>query len=355
VIGRKYTPERSAGAVFLQRALECHRSMAVGVAIVGATGLVGRTLLRLLHERRFPVRELRLFASERSAGTVLEWCGERLRVERFAPERLRGLELSLWSAGAELSRQYAWEVARRDCLVVDNSSAWRAHPEVPLVVPEVNPEALQQHRGVIANPNCVVIPLTMLLKPILERWGIRRVVVATYQSISGAGQRGIEQLQAELRGEEPPARVAPWGIAFTTAFHRLDAEGWSEEERKVVAETRRILGQPQLPITATCVRLPTLGAHAEAVWVETEQQPELEMLRRHLGQQPGMVVLDEPAAQRYPHPAQVRGSDSVYIGRLRRDDSVPAGIIGWIVADNIRKGAATNAVQIAELLLFGGH
>ena len=234
--------------------------------------------------------------------------------------------------------------------MVDNSSAWRHDARVPLVVPEVNPEALSQHDGVIANPNCATIQLVVVLAPVARRWGLRRVVVATYQSISGAGQKGVEQLRRELAGETPPQRVAPGGIAFTTAFHRLDADGWSEEERKIVAETRRILAMPTLAITATCVRLPTLGGHAEAVWVETAAPVELDELRTCLAQQPGIVLLDNPTAQVYPHPAVVSGRDEVFVGRLRRDDSVEAGFSCWIVADNLRKGAATNAVQIAEIL-----
>lgn len=324
--------------------------MGIRVAIVGATGLVGRTMLQVLQEREFPVQELRLFASERSAGTRLCFRGEELLVEPFDPARLHGVELSLWSAGAALSRQYAWEVAQQGCLVIDNSSAWRHDPRVPLLVPEVNPEAAMAHHGVIANPNCATIQLVMVLAPVARRWKIRRVVVATYQSISGAGQKGIEQLHAELAGAVPSQRVAPWGIAFTTAFHPLQADGWSEEERKIVAETRRILGYPELAITATCVRLPTLGGHAEAVWIETTTPVELDELRACLRQQPGVVLLDDPEAQCYPHPGMVAGRDEVFVGRLRRDESVPAGFSCWIVADNLRKGAATNAIQIAELL-----
>ncbi len=325
--------------------------MAVRMAIVGATGLVGQTLLHVLQERRFPVRELRLFASARSSGQYLYFEGERLPVEPFTPERFHGLELSLWSAGAALSREYAWHIAQRGCLVVDNSSAWRHHPDVPLVVPEVNADALHAHRGIIANPNCATIQLVMLLAPVARRWGLRRVVVATYQSISGAGWKGIRQLYAELAQTSPEDIVAPGGIAYTTAFHRLDAEGWSEEERKIIAETRRILELPTLPITATCVRLPTLGGHAAAVWVETYQPVALPELRTLLSRQPGLIVLDEPKAQLYPHPRMVAGRDEVFVGRLRPDDSVPAGFSCWIVADNLRKGAATNAVQIAEALV----
>lgn len=327
--------------------------MAVRMAIVGATGLVGQTLLHVLQERRFPVRELRLFASPRSAGQRLCFEGEMLPVEPFVPERLRGLELSLWSAGAALSREYAWQVAQSGCLVVDNSSAWRHHPQVPLVVPEVNLHTVREHQGLIANPNCATIQLVVLLAPVAHLWGLRRVVVATYQSISGAGWKGIRQLQAELAQTPPEDIVAPGGIAYTTAFHRLDAEGWSEEERKIVAETRRILELPALPITATCVRLPTLGGHAEAVWVETCQPVPIAALRDVLSRQPGLRVLDEPAAQLYPHPKLVAGRDEVYVGRLRADDSVPAGFTCWIVSDNLRKGAATNAVQIAEALFVG--
>ncbi len=324
--------------------------MGVRVAIVGATGLVGRTLLQVLEERRFPVSEMRLFASERSAGERLRFQGEELVVEPFAPERLRGVELSLWSAGAAVSRASAWQVAAAGCIVIDNSSAWRSDPRVPLVVPEVNPQALSHHNGVIANPNCATIQLVLVLAPIARRWGLRRVVVATYQAISGAGHKGIAQLQAELQGETPAVRVAPWGIAFTTAFHPLDADGWSEEERKLVRETRRILDLPELPISATCVRLPTLGGHAEAVWIETQQPFHCAEVRTLLQQQPGIVVIDEPEHQRYPHPGLAAGRDEVFVGRLRRDESVPNGLVCWIVADNLRKGAATNAVQIAELL-----
>ncbi|MCS7176421.1 MAG: aspartate-semialdehyde dehydrogenase [Candidatus Kapabacteria bacterium] len=324
--------------------------MGFRIAVVGATGLVGRTILQVLQERRFPVRELRLFASERSVGQLLTFNGEQVPVESFAPERLRGMELSLWSAGSALSREHAWNVAALDCLVVDNSSAWRHDPRVPLVVPEVNPEDLAEHSGVIANPNCATIQLVVVLAPIARQWGLRRVAVATYQSISGAGQKGLDQLYAELAGMDPPHKVAPRGIAFTTAFHPIGADGWSEEERKIVAETRRILQLPTLPISATCVRLPTIGGHAEAVWAETSEPFTLPELRALLSQQPGVVLVDDPESHLYPHPRIVAGRDEVFVGRLRIDDSVPSGLCCWIVADNLRKGAATNAVQIAELL-----
>jgi len=326
--------------------------MAVRLAIVGATGLVGQTILRVLQERHFPVEELRLLASPRSSGQRLPFNGESIPVEPFAPERLRGVELSIWSAGAALSREYAWHVAQKDCIVVDNSSAWRHDERVPLVVPEVNPHTLSHHQGVIANPNCAAIQLVVVLAPIARRWGLGRVVVATYQSISGAGHKGIRQLQAELAGTASEQIVAPGGIAFTTAFHPLAVDGWSEEERKLIAETRRILELPTLPITATCVRMPTLGGHAEAVWVETLHPVSIAELREFLSQQPGIVLLDNPEAQLYPHPKTVAGHDEVFVGRLRLDDTVPAGFACWIVADNLRKGAATNAVQIAEHL-FG--
>ncbi|MCS6807753.1 MAG: aspartate-semialdehyde dehydrogenase [Bacteroidota bacterium] len=321
------------------------------VAVVGATGLVGRTMLKVLEERSFPVRSLKLFASRRSAGTTLEWKGGVYTVEEVTHKCFDGVDIALFSAGGAASREFAPSAARAGCVVIDNSSAWRMHDDVPLVVPEVNAHALERHHGIIANPNCSTIQLVVALKPLHEAFGLKRVVVSTYQSPSGAGQQGIEALQAELQGKHVQSPFsAP--IAYNTVFHTIKEQyGFSEEEAKMLNEIRKIMELPLLGIAVTCVRVPTLGGHAESVNIETEKSITPEAVTSVLQSAPGIVVMDEPHRAIYPTPRISNGRDEVFVGRIRRDSSVEHGACLWVVADNIRKGAATNAVQIAETLV----
>ncbi|RMF36563.1 MAG: aspartate-semialdehyde dehydrogenase [Chlorobiota bacterium] len=325
--------------------------MSYRVAIVGATGLVGRAMLDILAERQFPIAELALYASARSAGTIIGWQGAALCVQELSPAAPQGrYDLALFSAGAAVSRTWAPIFAQHGTTVIDNSSAWRLVPDVPLVVPEVNAHRALEHRGIIANPNCSTIQLAVALKPIAELLGIERVVVATYQSISGAGQRGLEQLAAELDGREPTARISHHPIAHNAVFHTLAPDGWSEEERKVMTELQRILELPSLAVVATCVRLPFFRSHAEAVWLECTHPVDFEQIATTLAASPGIRLLTDE----YPTPRSASGSDSVWVGRLRRDPNNERALALWIVADNIRKGAATNAIQIAEVLAAHG-
>ncbi len=332
----------------------------LAVAIVGATGLVGRTFLDLLAARRFPVARLGLYASARSAGRRIHFAESEHAVMELAASDPAGYDLALFSAGAEVSRQFAPRFAQAGALVVDNSSAFRLDPGVPLIVPEVNPEALPAGGGrgrIIANPNCSTIQLVAALKPLHEAARLRRVTVATYQSASGAGQKGLVELEREsgraLAGENPAAAVFPHPLAFDVlpqigAF--LDS-GATVEEQKMVDETRKILSLPELPISVTCVRVPVRIGHAEAVWIETARPLAPEEARAALERAPGVVVMDDPRAAAYPLARRAAGTDVVYVGRIRRDPASPHGLILWVVADNVRKGAATNAVQIAEIML----
>lgn len=323
----------------------------INVAIVGATGLVGRTMLRVLEERATPISSLTLLASARSVGTQLPFRGEMLTVQELRADSFAGIDVALFSCGGTLSTQFAPIAAAAGCIVIDNSSAWRMHPDVPLVVPEVNPADAYTHNGIIANPNCSTIELVVALQPIIQRWGCRRLVVSTYQSPSGAGQQGIDQLTAELAGREPERRITPHHLAGNTVFHTISAiDESSEEEQKMIRETRRILHMPSLRMAVTCVRVPVVGGHGESIAIETEQPCTPGDVRALLASSPGVVVRDEPQNGVYPTPAEADGTDPVYVGRIRRDDSVENGLLMWIVADNLRKGAATNAVQILELL-----
>lgn len=326
-------------------------SNVINVAIVGATGLVGRTMLRVLEERATPISSLTLLASARSAGTELMFRGEKLTVHELTAESFAGIDVALFSCGGTLSTQFAPIAAASGCVVIDNSSAWRMHPDVPLVVPEVNPADAYTHNGIIANPNCSTIELVVALQPIVKHWGCRRIVVSTYQSPSGAGQQGMDQLTAENTGREPERRITTHRLAGNTVFHTINAlNGPSEEEQKMIRETRRILHMPDLRMAVTCVRVPVVGGHGESVAIETEQPCTPDEARALLTESPGVAVLDEPQNHVYPTPVGADGTDPVYVGRIRRDDSVENGLLLWIVADNLRKGAATNAVQILELL-----
>ena len=323
----------------------------INVAIVGATGLVGRTMLRVLEEHQVQVGELRLLASKRSAGVVLHCLGRENVVQELTPESFAGMDYALFSAGGAISKIYAPIAASAGCVAIDNSSSWRMDPAVPLVVPEVNPGDVHTHSGIIANPNCSTIQLVVAVKPLIDMYGAKRLVVSTYQSPSGAGQQGVDQLTAELAGQEPQNRITPHTLAMNTVFHTInELNGSSEEEVKMMRETRRILHLPELPIAVTCVRVPVLGGHAESVALETVHACDPDAARKLLSAQEGIVVVDDPASHTYPTPAASKGTDPVYVGRIRKDASVEHGLLMWVVADNLRKGAATNAVQILQLL-----
>jgi aspartate-semialdehyde dehydrogenase len=328
------------------------------VAVVGATGAVGTTMLKLLRERGFPAREIVPFASERSAGRDLD--GLTVRALSAAGEHeLDGFDLALFSAGSAASREWAPRFVARGATVVDNSSCWRMEPDVPLVVAEVNPEALEGHSGIIANPNCSAMQALVVLKPIDDAAGLERIVFCSYQSTSGTGARAMEELKdqahAILHGIEPPApEVYPHQIAFNVLPQVetfKDGDDYTTEERKVIAESRKILGRPGLRITATCVRVPVLNCHSEALNIETRDDLSPKDARLLLAAAPGVVVVDEPSKGRYPLASEVSGRDDVFVGRIRRDESNERTLNLWVVGDNLRKGAATNAIQIAELLV----
>ena len=326
------------------------------VAVLGATGAVGQELLALLEERRFPVAELRLLASPRSAGQEVSWQGERLTVQPVQAGCFSGVDLVLASAGGSVSRSWASEAVAAGAVLIDNSSAFRLDPEVPLVVPEVNPEAAFRHRGVIANPNCTTILLTLALAPLAARRPIRRVVISTYQSASGAGARAMEELRelsrTVLDGGEPVSSVLPHSLAFNLFLHNspLEASGYCEEELKMLNETRKIMEQPDLRLTATCVRVPVLRAHSEAVNIEFSEPFPVEEARTLLSAAPGVELIEDFGANRFPMPTDVTGRDPVAVGRIRQDLSEPNALELWLCGDQIRKGAALNAIQIAELL-----
>lgn len=324
------------------------------VAIVGATGLVGGTFLKVLEERDLGITDLLLFASSRSAGKKVNFRGKEYTVEELNEDSFkgRGIDIALFSAGGGTSLKYAPLAVQEGVLVIDNSSAWRMHEDVPLVVPEVNPEAALQHKGIIANPNCSTIQCMAPLKA-LEKYGIKRVVYSTYQAVSGTGYKGVQDLEEGLKGNPP--KTYPHQIVNNCLPH-IDVfleDGYTKEEKKMVDETRKILGLPNLPVTATCVRVPVMNSHSVSINVELENDFDIEEVKRELAQTDGVVLLDKVAENIYPLANDATGKDEVFVGRVRRDNSVKYGINLWTVADNIRKGAATNAVQIAELFSKG--
>lgn len=325
------------------------------VAVVGATGQVGSLMLRLLRERQFPAREVVPFASERSAGRELE---DGSVVQPLTDETIQGFDIALFSAGGSTSGEWAPRFVRAGAVVIDNSSRWRMDDEVPLVVSEVNPEAATDHRGIIANPNCSTMQMVVALKPIHEEAGIERLVISTYQAVSGTGKKAVDELldqsHALLHEMKPPE---PQAYAHQIAFNALPHAGsfpagddHTDEERKLINETHKILGDPQIRVSATCVRVPVVNAHSEAVNVETRKELSPERARELLEAAPGVTVVDDPESALYPLATKASGSDQVFVGRIRRDPGHERAIDMWIVADNLRKGAATNAVQIAELL-----
>ncbi|MFH0810436.1 MAG: aspartate-semialdehyde dehydrogenase [Pseudomonadota bacterium] len=332
------------------------------VAVCGATGNVGRMMTRVLEERNFPVARLKLLASERSAGKVsIPYRDEDLPVERLTEESFKGCDLALFSAGGGVSRTFAPAAWRQGCVVVDNSSAWRMDSDVPLVVPECNPEdiALYKTKGIIANPNCSTIQMVVALKPIHDAVGIRRIVVSTYQSVSGTGWKAIVELEEQSRAlmsgggsAGVTCNVYPHRIAFNCLPH-IDVfleNGYTKEEMKMVNETRKILHDQTIGVSATTVRVPVFRSHSESVNIETRKKITPEEVRQLLSSAPGVRVVDDPGANVYPLATEAAGHDETLVGRIRADESVENGINMWIVADNIRKGAATNAVQIAEIL-----
>jgi aspartate-semialdehyde dehydrogenase len=329
----------------------------VTVAVVGATGAAGQTTLRILEERKFPVRELRAFASERSVGKTVSFRGEDIRVARVEPAAFKGVEIAICSAGTAQAREYAPMIAKAGAVVVDKSNAWRMDPAVPLVVPEINPHAVKTHRGIVASPNCTTIVAVMPLKPLHDTARIRRVVATSYQSVSGAGVNGIEDLRQQTlawaRGEAMRPAYFPHRIAFNLipAIDTFAPDGYTGEEWKLINETRKILEAPDLLISPTTVRVPVFTCHSVAVNVEMEDKVSVERARELFGRFPGLKVWDEPAEQRYPMPVDVEGQDDCWVGRIREDLSHPRALNFWVVGDQLRKGAATNAVQIAELLL----
>jgi aspartate-semialdehyde dehydrogenase len=328
------------------------------IAIVGATGAVGTEMLRVLEEREFPVQELRLLASERSEGNFLEFSGEEIMVQKLTRDSFAGIDIALFSAGGDRSREFCPIAAAAGAVCIDNSSVWRLDPEVPLVVPEVNPGDIAGYtrKGIIANPNCSTIQLVVALKPLHDAASIKRVVVSTYQAVSGTGQKAIEELRIQtgelLNGRPADCKVYPHQIAFNCLPH-IDVfldNGYTREEMKMVNETRKIMGDDSIKVTATTVRVPVFYGHSESVNIETEKKISAELARELLAAAPGIQVVDDVKNQVYPMPIDAAGQDLTLVGRIREDESIANGLNLWVVADNLRKGAATNAVQIAEIL-----
>ena len=327
------------------------------VAVVGATGAVGREMLKTLESRQFPASKVRAFASSRSAGSKVPYGEREIVVEELKENSFSGIDLALFSAGGATSSRFAPHAVAEGCVVVDNSAAWRMDERCPLVVPEVNADALKSHEGIIANPNCSTIQMVLVLKPIKDAAGLRRVVVSTYQAVSGTGQKGLEELERQVRdlfnGRESENRVYPHRIAFNLLPH-IDIfleNDYTKEEMKMVNETVKILDDPGVRVTATCVRVPVFYCHGESVNIETEKKMTAKEARILLSQAPGVKVFDNPRELFYPMPAFCAGEDPTFVGRIREDESIDKGLNMWIVADNVRKGAALNAVQIAEELV----
>lgn len=324
----------------------------VNVGIVGATGMVGRTFLKVLAEKDFPIDQLYLFSSARSAGMEVEYRGKTYIVEELTENSFdRDMDIALFSAGGGISEKFAPIAASKGVVVVDNSSQWRMDPEVPLVVPEVNPEDVKKHKGIIANPNCSTIQSVVPLRVLDDTFGIKRVIYNTYQAVSGSGVAGIRDLEDGMNGAEP--KNYPYPIAYNVLPH-IDVfmdNGYTKEEMKMIEETQKILGKPDLPVTATTVRVPVRYGHCVSINLEFEKPFTVEAVQELMAQTEGIILMDDPSQEIYPMPINAEGTNEVYIGRVRRDFSQDNGVNMWCVADNIRKGAATNTVQIAELLL----
>lgn len=336
----------------------------VTVAIVGVTGAVGKEILRNLEERSFPIKELRCLASARSAGKTVRFRGRDYQVQEATPDSFTGVDLAFFSAGGKVSEQLAHEAVKRGAVVIDNTNAFRMDPTVPLIVPEVNSNKIKDHQGIIANPNCSTIQMVVALKPLYEHYGIERVIVSTYQAVSGSGQQGIEELEqqtkASIQGEDVPCELMPVGKLpkkYPISFNVLPQcdvgleNGYTLEEMKMVQETKKIFDDERIAVTATCIRVPVFRGHSESVYVELTHDFELDDVREHFRNAAGVVLQDNLEEQIYPTPMEVEGKHEVFVGRIRRDLSHPRGLSMWVVADNLLKGAATNAVQIAEDLI----
>jgi len=329
------------------------------VAVAGATGAVGNEMIRILEEQEFPVASLKLLASSRSVGKTLDFRGESLQVEELREDSFEGVDIALFSAGAGPSKKFSPAAAESGCVVIDNSSGWRMDPEVPLVVPEVNPHAVADYRnkGIIANPNCSTIQMVVVLKPIYDAAGIERVVVSTYQAVSGTGKKAMDELTEQTRNlltfQEVTPEVYPHRIAFNCFPHigSFLENGYTEEEMKMVHETHKIMEDPNIRVSATTVRIPVFYGHSEAVNIQTKRKLSAKEARVLLFQAPGVRVMDNPEERIYPMPSEAAGINDTLVGRIREDISIENGLDLWIVADNIRKGAALNTVQIAELLV----
>jgi aspartate-semialdehyde dehydrogenase len=327
------------------------------VAVVGATGAVGEEMIATLEQREFPVEELRLFASERSEGRTLTFKDAEIPVRTLSANAFKGVDIALFSAGGERSKIWAPVAAKSGCVVIDNSSHWRMDPGVPLVVPEVNPQDLKWHKGIIANPNCSTIQMVVVLKPVHYTAKIKRVVVTTFQSVSGTGKKAMEELMQQtsdlLNFRQVQTNVYPHQIAFNCLPHidQFLENGYTREEMKMVNETKKIMGDDSIRLTATTVRVPVFRCHSESLNIETEKKITADEVRAVLSAAPGIVVYDSPEKNIYPLAVDVVDKDETYVGRIREDESIENGINMWIVADNLRKGAALNAVQIAEKLV----
>lgn len=330
------------------------------VAILGATGVVGKEMLKVLEERDFPVERLLPLASSRTAGSSISFKGKEYKVELAEPDSFKGIDIGLFSAGASISEKFAPEAAKRGTIVIDNTSFFRMHPDIPLVVPEVNPQALKRHKGIIANPNCSTAQMVVVLKPIHDKYRIKRVVVSTYQAVSGWGKEAVDELITQTKswveGRPVEVKILPKQIMFN-AVPQIDSfldTGYTKEEMKMINETKKIMEDDSIAVTATTVRVPVFVGHSEAVNIETERPVSRKEVMDLLAKAPGVKVMDDPANKMYPTAIDCVGIDDTLVGRIRQDMSVKNGIDLWIVSDNLRKGAATNAVQIAEEMIKQG-
>ncbi|WP_018757900.1 aspartate-semialdehyde dehydrogenase [Paenibacillus terrigena] len=333
------------------------------VAVVGATGAVGEQIIGLLEKRNFPINQLKLLSSARSAGTKVTFKGQEIVVEEAKPESFEGVEIALFSAGGDVSKALAPAAVERGAICIDNTNAFRMDPDTPLVVPEVNIDAINEHKGIIANPNCSTIQMVAALKPLQDRYGISRIIVSTYQAVSGAGARAIDEMVRQssevLAGREVEPQILPVGalpvkhqIAFNVIpqIDKFQDNGYTLEEMKMVRETKKIMDDESIEVTATCVRVPVVYGHSESVYVELKNEYELEDVRKLMENAPGITLVDDPANQQYPLATEAAGKPDVFVGRLRRDLGHTRGLNMWIVSDNLMKGAAWNAVQIAEFI-----
>lgn len=331
--------------------------MGYKIAVVGATGLVGQEMLKILYERKIPISEIYAFASAKSEGTYVEFGNDKIKVEKATIDGISKAEFALFSIGEEISLELAPEIAKKETIIIDNSNAFRMDPDVPLVIPEINSEDLKSHKNIIANPNCSTIQMLVALNPLHKRWKLKKIYVATYQSVSGKGKDAIDELikgtEAFLQNKEFNPTVFPYPIAFNLIPHidTFEAENYSREEMKMIRETHKILHDPTIKVSPTCVRVPIMRGHSEVINAEFEKEFSIEEVIETLSKAPGVKVLDDPINKIYPMPLYCDGKDDVFIGRIRKDLFEPKALNMWVVSDNIRKGAALNAVQILEHLI----